>query len=202
MNAKSIKLQYINLIKCIKNHKDNLNTSYFDIYYAKDSIPFSKVMNYYTSLLLWNSSAVIIYKMNINATVSTSFTAILIVNIKDASKMIDVKVHIDLFNCTAFNNHPAEINGLKVCIFIYDHISKYGSLTIDNFYISNYKPCEHNLHCVIEAVLLPNDKHGMGNKFKLIILNSVFSNLINSSVLCSYGEIVEKSIFKIRGGGR
>ena len=193
MNAISIKFHYINLINCIKNHKNHFNTSYFDVYYAKLLIPFSKVADYYTSLLLWNSSTVIIYKININVTVSTSFTAILIVNAKDDSTMIDVKVQINSFNCTAFNNHPAEINGLKVIVHFYDQISKYGSLTIDNFYSSNYKPCEHNLHCVIVAMLLRNDRHDKMNNFTLTILNSVFSDLINSSILCIYGETVEIS---------
>ena len=43
------------------------------------SIPsFSKVTNYDTSVLLYNSSSVTLHNMNIIATVMTNFTAILI----------------------------------------------------------------------------------------------------------------------------
>ena len=88
MNANNIEFQNINLINCIQDHKGYFNSSYFDTYYTRDYRSFSKVTNYYTSLFLYNSSSVITYNININATVNTNFTAILIVNVKDVSKMI------------------------------------------------------------------------------------------------------------------
>ena len=78
MNANDTKILNISLINCAKNCKDYFNVTFF--------IPFSKVTDYYTSLLLYNSSYVIIYNMNINVTVDTSFVGFLIVNAKDQSK--------------------------------------------------------------------------------------------------------------------
>ena len=191
INVNNIKFQNINLINCIEHHKDYFNTSYFDAYYARNYRPFSKVTtDHHTSLFLYNSSSVVIYNMSINATINTSYTAILIVNVKDNSKIIDVKVRV---NCIIFNNHPTEISGLAVLVYFYDRISKYGLLTVDNFYYSNYKTCEHHSLCVIVSMLLVNDRLGEKNKFTLQIVNSVFSTLKNSSVLCIYGEIMEGS---------
>ena len=134
--------------------------------------------------------------MNINVTVNTSFTAILVVNIKDVSKMINVKVQINSHNCAIYK-HPIEINGFKVLIYLYDKISDSGSLMVDNFYYSNYKTCEHHLLCVIVTMLLQNHRLDAQNKFWLYILNSAFSNSKNSSILCSYGETMEGYTHKI-----
>ena len=138
LNAAAIKFLNISLVNCIRNHKDYINTlpmlsDYHNKLYARDSIWFSKLTDYYTSLLIWNSSSVVIYNMNINATVNTSFTAFLIVNVKDSS-LVNVKVQVITHTdyCETFNNHPKEINGLKLFVYFYN-ISGSGSLTIDNF---------------------------------------------------------------------
>ena len=191
MNVNSIKFQNINLINCIKDHKDYFDASNFGPYCPRDYRPYSKVTGYYASLLLYNSSSVIIYNMNINVTVHTSFTGILIMNVKDKSKMINVKVQVNIFNCSTSNNHPTEINGLKVLVHFYDKLSEYGSLTIDNFYHNNNKTCENHLFHIIATVFLRNCIYHTANKFKLEILNSVFSDLINSSVLHIHGETKE-----------
>ena len=47
--------------------------------------------------------------MEIIATVMTSFTAILIENAQDGSKIINVKVQLSSLNCKTFNNRPAQI---------------------------------------------------------------------------------------------
>ena len=73
--------------------------------------------------------------MNINVTVNKSFTGILIVNVKERSKMINVKVRIKTFNCSTFNKDLIEINGLRVIVHFYDRISTFGFVTIDNFII-------------------------------------------------------------------
>ena len=194
INVKSIQFQNISVINCVKNHKSYFDTPYFATYYARNYGPFSKATDYSTSLFLWNSSSVIIYNININATVNTSFSAILIVNVRDGS-LVNVKVQVNPLHCANFNKHPTEINGLKVFICFYDKISNSGSLIIDNFHYRNYKTCHqgHHLLCVIVIMLLRNDRYDVKNRFMLIILNSVFSNLMNSSILCSYGETMEGS---------
>ena len=183
MNANNTKILNINLINCTK--KVHFNITSFS--------PFSKITDYYTSLLLYNSSYVIIYNININATVNASFIGILIVNVKYQSKIINVNVRLRTFNCSTFNNDLIEINGLRVLVYFYDSISTFGSVTIDNFYYKNYKSCEDHDHlsCVIVTVFLRNGYYNAGNDFRLIILNSAFSTLVNSSVICSYREIEE-----------
>ena len=190
MNVNNSKFQNINLINCTNGQKDYFNTSYFNTSYTRDYRPFSKVTDCYTTFFLCNSSFIKIFNININATVNTSFTAILVVNVKNTSEMINVKVQVNS-HCTNLNKCPIEISGLKVLLCFYDKISDSGKLTIDNFYYSNYRTCEHHLLCAIATVLLRNDRFNVKNQFKLEILNSVFNNLKNSSVLCSYGETKE-----------
>ena len=195
MNVNNIKFKNINLINCIKDHKDYFNASNFDRCFPKQYVyrPFSKVISYHTFLLLYNCSSVIIYNMNINVTVNTSFTGILIMNVKDKSIMINVKVQVDIFNCPTFNNHPTEINGLKVLVHFYDRISKYGLLIIDNFYYNNNKTCENHLVHIIATMFLRNCGYLTNNRFWLEILNSVFKHLKNSTVLHIYGETIEET---------
>ena len=190
MNANTIKIMNIELINCINNHKDHFNISYFNTLYV-DSIPFSENKDNFASVFLYNSSSVTICNMNINVTVNNNFTTILIVNIKGNSEIIDVKVQVNTFNCTAFSNHQLEINGLKILVYFYDKVSKSGSVIIDNFHYKQYKSCMNHLVCVIITLFLRNDRYNITNKFSLRIHNSIFNNLTNSSILCSYGETEE-----------
>ena len=151
LNASNIHFQNINLINCIKDHKEYFNTSYFDKYYERHSISFSTVTDYYTSLFLWNSSSVRVYNMNINVTINTSFIAILVVNANDV-KITDVKVQVNIINCATFSNDLTEINGLKVFVHFYDRISEKGSLIIEKFYYKNYRTCKNHLLCVIVII--------------------------------------------------
>ena len=188
MNANNIKILNVDLINCINNHKDHFNISYFNTLYA-DSMPFSENKDNFASVILYNSSSVIICNMNINITVNNNFTAILIVNVKGSSEMINVKVQINTLNCTAFSNHQSEINGLKLFVYFYDKVSKSGSVIIDNLHYKQYKSCMNHLVCVIVTLFLRNDRYDIANRFSLRILNSIFNNLTNSSILCSCGEI-------------
>ena len=189
MNGSRIKFQNISLISCMKDYFNTL--SYYLNFDQRDSIPFSKVKECYTSLFLYNSSSVIIYNMKINATVNTSFTAILIVNIKNSSKVINVKVQVNSVNCTVFNNNPIEISGLKLFVYLFDKISDLGSLIIDNFFFNNNKTCKNYWLCVIVTEFFKNHRQITKTSYTLEILNSAFSNLKNSSALCSYGETKE-----------
>ena len=65
MNVNNSKFQNINLINYINSHKDYFHTlaTYFNKSYTSDSIPISKGINYFTSLLIYNSRSVIIYNM-------------------------------------------------------------------------------------------------------------------------------------------
>ena len=190
MNANNIKILNIDLMNCINSHKDYFSINYFNTFYA-DSMPFSETKDYFASVILYNSSSVIISNMNIKVTINKSFVAILIVNVKGTSEIIDVEVQVNSFNCTAFSSHPTEISGLKILVYFYDKVSKSGSLTIDNFYYKHYKSCTNHLLCVIVALFLRNHRYDITNRFSLSIHNSVFNTLTNSSILCSYGETEE-----------
>ena len=194
MNVNNSKFQNINLINCINSHKNYFHTltTYFNKWYASDSIPFSKAADYFTSLLIYNSRSVIICNINVNATVTSSFTGVLIMNIKDSS-MVNVKVQVNIVNCTPFINHSVEICGLQVIVHFYDNVSKQSSLTIESLYYNSNKTCENSSFCVIATIFLQNKTPEMKNRFMLQIFNSVFNNLKNSSILCSYGETKEIS---------
>ena len=190
MNARNIKIMNIDLTNCINSHRHYFSINYFNIFYA-DSLPFSKTKDHCASVTLCSSSSVIISNININITVNKSFVAILIVNVKGTSEIVDVEVHVNSSNCTAFSSHPTEISGLKILVYFYDKVSKSGSLTINNFYYKHYKSCTNHLMCVIVALFLRNHRYNITNRFSLSIHNSVFNNLTNSSIICSYGETEE-----------
>ena len=188
INVTNFIFQNIELMSCIKCHKEYFNVTYFDLLYAIDAIPFIKVTEYHTSLFLYNSSSVTISDINAIATIMTSFTAILIVNIQDVSKVINVKVLINSFNCTKYN-YPVRVSG----IFVYpsDGKSKDGvefiKLIIKNYHYNNsYELCTNHFHCAITQLFLESDKKYQ--KFAICIQNSAFSGLKNCTILCYYGE--------------
>ena len=192
VNVSNVTLHNINLINCTKHHKDYFNATHFNSLYAKRSVPsFSKVTDYHTSVFLYNSSSVTIYNISITATIMTSFTAILSVNTQDDSKLINVKVQVISFNCTTVDSHPVQISGLVA--FYSDDINKESKMTITSFYYNNsYTSCANHFHCVVVLLFLENIDCKEKDNFVLnpavLIENSVFSNLKNSSVLCYYGE--------------
>ena len=118
-------------MNCINSHKDYFSINYFNTFYA-DSMSFSETKDHFASVILCNSSSVIISNMNIKVTVNKSYVAILIVNVKGTSEIIDVEVQVNSSNCTAFSRHPTEVSGLKILVYFYDKVSKSGLLTTDN----------------------------------------------------------------------
>ena len=128
INVTSFTFQNIKLINCIKCHKEyfDANITYFDRQYARDTEPFSKVTQYRTSVFLYNSSSVIISNMDVIATVMKSFTAILIINVQNVSKIVNVKVKTSSLNCTAYD-HQVQISAIVV--YYSDGIAK---VTIKN----------------------------------------------------------------------
>ena len=197
INVTSFTFQSIKLINCIKSHKEYFSVNAihfdnFDLLHARNAVPFSKVTQYHASVFLYNSS-VTISDMDAIATVMTSFTAILIVNMQDISKLINVKVHISTFNCTMYQyNRSVRNSGIVIYYSDQDRIAKRIKLTINNFYYNNtaYKSCINHFHCVITILFLESGKKNknFALDLEIRIQNSVFSNLKNSSILCYYGE--------------
>ena len=154
MNVNNCKFQNINLINCTKGQKNYFNTSFFNTSYTRGYRPFSKVTDYNILIhyYFFTIAALLTYSISTRATDNISFTAILVVNVKNTSEMNNVKVQVNSY-CTNFNKRPMEISGLKVLLCFYDRISDSGKVTVDNFYYSNYKKCEHHLLCVIATML-------------------------------------------------
>ena len=46
VNVSNVTLQNISLIHCLKRHKDYFNVTYFNLWYARDFVPFSKITEY------------------------------------------------------------------------------------------------------------------------------------------------------------
>ena len=194
VNASNVTIHNINLINCINHHKDYFNITYLlnSLYVYETPPSFSKITDYHTSVFLYNSSSVIIYNMEIIATVMTNFTAILIVNTQDDSKIINIKVTINSFNCTTFSSHPGQISGL-IAYYSAGIFKSSSKLSIANFYYNNtYNSCGNHFHCVIVLILLQRNKCNKEpaayTYLKVDIQNFVFSNFKNSSALCYYGE--------------
>ena len=195
VNVSNVTLHNIKLINCIKHHKDYFNVTYLlNSLYATLGLPspsFSKITDYHTSVFLYNSSSITICNMKIIATVMTNFTAILIVNTQDDSKVINIKVQINSFNCTTFSSHPVQISGLVAYYSggIYKTNSK---LMITNFYYYNntYNSCGNHFYCIVVLLFLQNNTciANTDDSLEVLIQNSVFRNFKNSSVLCYYGE--------------
>ena len=195
VNVSNVTLQNIKLINCMKHHDDYFNMTYLNSQYTYDIhfIPsFSKVTNYHTSVILYNSSSVTVHDMNIIATVMTNFTAILIVNTQGDSKIINIKVKIN-YNCTTFRMH---ISGL-VAYYSGGIFNAESKLTITNFYYNNTfnTACENHFNRIVVLLFLYNTcNDAYRSKFldllylRVLIQNCIFSNLKNSSVLCFYGQ--------------
>ena len=135
INVTNFVFQNIKLMNCIRSQKEYFNDSqtHFDSIYARDTVPFSEITQYYTSMFLYNSSSVNIIDTDTIATVMASFTAILIVNIQDVSKIINIKVQIKLnaASCTTYN-YPIRTSGIVV--YFSDGIAKESKLILGNFY--------------------------------------------------------------------
>ena len=115
INATNFIFQNIKLTNYIKSHKEyfKANITHFDRLYARSTVPFSKVTEYHASVFLDTSSSVTISNIDVTATVMKSFTAMLIVNVQNASNIVDVKVKVSSLNC-AGNDHPVRISGIAV----------------------------------------------------------------------------------------
>ena len=194
VNVSNVTLQNIKLINCMKHHNNYFNVTLSSQHmYATHSIPsFSKVIKYDASVFLYNSSSVTLHSMNIIVTVMTNFTAILILNTQGDSKIINIKMKTNSFDCTTYSNDPVQICGL-VAYYSNGIFKAKSKLTITNLYYNNTynTPCKNHFHHIVVLLFLHNKckKGAYGNKLYLQvhIQNSIFSNLKNSSVLCYYG---------------
>ena len=171
-------------MNCIKHH--NIY-NYFVMTYLLDSqytTCFSKITDYHTSVFLYNSSSVTIHNMNIIAAVMTNFTAILTVNPQGDSKIINLKVKFNSFNCTTFSSDPVKINGF-VAYYSGGRFNAESKLAITNFYYNNTEDtCGNHFHCAVALLFfhnICNNKYArsMDNELYLQvhIQNSVFSIL-------------------------
>ena len=195
INVTSFVFHNIKLINCTKSHKEYFNDDVVNLLYTRDNGPFITVTEYQASVFLLNSSSVAISDIDIIATVMKSFTAILILNLQDVSKLISAKVQINSFNCTA-DKYPVQINGITV--YHSDGKTIQGKLIIENFQYNNtYGLCANHFHCVITLLFLERIKK-FTSILKIYIQNSAFNSLKNSSILCYYEKTRHDKLYHVR----
>ena len=197
INVTNFVFQNLKLISCIKSHKEYFNDSmtHFDLLCTKDTFtePFTEVTKHHASVFLYNSSSVIISDVDAIATVIKNFTAILILNIQNASKLINVKVQMNSFNCIAYK-YPVQINGI-VAYHSDNKTKKKSELTIENFqYNNSYESCINHFHCAITLLFLERIKK-FASSVRIFIENSAFNRLKNSSILCYHDKTRHDKIY-------
>ena len=198
INVTNFIFQNIKLTNCIKSHKEyfKANITHFDRLYARSTVPFSKVTEYHASVFLDTSSSVTISNIDVTATVMKSFTAMLIVNVQNASNIVDVKVKVSSLNCTG-NDHPVRISGIVV--YYSDGMAHRSTLIIKNLcYNNTLESCTNHFHCILTLLFLQNSEKRtefelIASRIEIYIKNSVFNNLKNSCILCYYGEAYDDS---------
>ena len=145
---------------------------------CESSIILSSGDKIYVSVLFSYCSSVTIHNVYVNVSynVSTGLIGIYVANVVE-SEIIDVKVQVNILLC---HNHPNEISGLKVYYNVGAKVQLAGVI-IEAFNYYLQKSCLKYSQCAIKCIILTNF-------FTVIIQNTVFANLSNSSALYYYGN--------------
>ena len=159
INVDSFTMQNITLIDCKRLLKGSPNDFYVS------------VMFYYCNSVTMENVSV-----NVSCNATATLVGIYVRNIVE-SKIINVQVKMNILIC---HNHPFLINGLKV---FYNRSSKFRSpgVIIETFNYYVQKSCLKYSQCAIKCIILTG-------QFGVIINNTVFANLSNSSALYYYGN--------------
>ena len=134
--------------------------------------------DFYVSVMFYCCNLVTMQNVSVNVSCNATATlvGIYVRNIVE-SKIINVQVKINILMC---HNHPFLINGLMV---FYNRSAKFHSpgviIEAFNYYVQ--KPCLKYSQCAIECRILTGP-------FGVIINNSVFADLSNSSALHYHGN--------------
>ena len=159
INVDSFTMQNITLIDCKRLIKGSPN-------------------DFYVSLIFYYCNSVTMQDVSVNVSCNATATlvGIYVSNIVE-SKIINVQVKMNILIC---HNHPSSINGLMV---FYNRSSKFRSpgVIIETFNYYVQKPCLKYSQCAITCNILTSP-------FGVIINNTVFANLSNSSALYYYGN--------------
>ena len=134
---------------------------------------------FYASVLFVYCSSVTIQNVYVNAS-SNVTTDLIGIYVKDVikSKIMNVKVKVNILMC---HSHPVTIDGLTID---YNNKTKVQSpgVIIEAFSYNSQKSCLEYLQCAIRCVILTDS-------FDILVKNTVFAYLSNSSALYYYGSI-------------
>ena len=158
-NAANVTLQNIILIDCTSLLKTSTDRFYACVLFA-----------YCSSVTMQN-----VY-VNVSSNVTTHLIAIQVINVVE-SKIMNAKVQVNILMC---HSHPVTIVGLAID---YNHRAKVKSpgVMIEAFSYSSQKSCLKYSQCAIKCIILTDF-------FDVLIRNTVFVNLSNSSALHYYGS--------------
>ena len=159
INVDSFTMQNITLIDCKGLLKGSPNDFYVSV-----------VFHYCNSVTMQNVF------LNVSCNATATLVGIYVSNIVE-SKIINVQVKMNILMC---HNHPFLINGL---IVFYNRSAKFRSpgVIIETFNYYVQKSCLKYSQCAIRCKILTGP-------FGVIINNTVFADLCNSSALYYYGN--------------
>ena len=172
-NVTTFTLKNIYFENCIKNHSDDLHTTF-----EYDHVSISKPSRN-ASIFLYNCTSLVIN--NISVSVNAGTTGILVVNVRNYSTLNNVSITVNYTICPTEYEHPEQINGI---LLYYDHYdNKTTDMQLDNFYFTTNGLCAHPLQYAISLLLFQNSTN-----VSFIINNTNFNNFISVSMLYYYGE--------------
>ena len=172
-NVTTFTLKNIYFENCIKNHSDDLHTTF-----EYDHVSISKPSQN-ASIFLYNCTSVVIN--NISVSVNAGTTGILVVNVRNYSTLNNVSITVNYTICPTEYEHPEQINGI---LLYYDHYdNKTTDMQLDNFHFTTNGLCAHPLQYAISLLLFQNSTN-----VSFIINNTNFNNFISVSMLYYYGE--------------
>ena len=162
----------------IVTNADNFTMQNIVFIDCKSSILMSSGRKIYISVFFSNCSSVTIHNVYVNVSynVSTDLIGIYVANVVE-SVIIDVKVQVNILLC---HNHPTDINGLEVYYNLRAKVQSAGAI-IESFNHYSQKSCIKYSQRAIKCIILTGF-------FGVIIQNTVFANLSNSSALHYYGS--------------
>ena len=171
LNVTSFRLENITFENCTTNYSNHLHTNV-----KYDSSKPAAIFN--ASILLYHCISVEIN--NITITITEGNTGMLVVNVRNYSKISNVSITSQV-NCPSANDSS---NGI---LFYYDNwknpYNKSSDIQLDNFQFTTNGSCSHPIYYAITSLLFQNNAN-----ISVVIQNTIFTDLINVTTLYYYGE--------------
>ena len=176
-NVTNFRLENITFENCSANYSNYLHTN---IRY--DSTFISKLTAIrYASILFYHCMSIEIN--NISMITTEGNTGMLIVNVRNCSKINNVSITVQT-NCSSMINSSLQTNGMLLYHDNWKNPNKKSSeIQFDNFWFTTNGSCSHPTYHAITLLLFQNNAN-----VSIIIENTIFTDLINVTALYYYGE--------------